>query len=92
VSHGTSALLSGNVTQEVTRRLVFGRCSVQISARTPTSQTDAIRGCPQSFPEISKVVSRINNKPFLPNQFQFIIKLLSYNSMPYSLYTGSVAK
>jgi hypothetical protein len=56
-------------------RLVFRRCSVRISAKTPAILTEVSRGFPQSFRTNCGIVPRLGHghDVFLPNTFQFVI-------------------
>jgi hypothetical protein len=73
-------------------KLVFGRCSIRISAGTPAILTASFRGFPQFLHTNTGIISRLGHDRFPQNPFQFIIHQTSDNSTLYSMFQKSMVK
>jgi hypothetical protein len=65
---------------------------VRISAETPVSLIGGFRDCPHSLQANTGMLPRLGHGPFVPNNFEFIVRQSSRHWTLYSADTESVAK
>jgi hypothetical protein len=72
--------------------IMFGKCSIQISAEAPAILTEVIRDFRQSLQEIAWILHQLGHDRLLASNFQLTSHILSYHLTLYTFDTENVVK